>query len=267
MHRWRVFLGGFGLLVLAQGCPSGAASPDPELAHGGTGAADQAEAGTKAGKGGTGTANNQVPAQGGAPGTGGRRAGADAGKGAGQAGQNAGAAAHGGAGGQTGTADDDAGAADETCPGNVPLPAICRVCGDGSCGKPVCKAGKPTGEYRCPSQPAVDCNCTKGAFVPVCGTDGKDYDAACGMSCVPVAVACQGKCPCQAQSAGACVVGGCSNQLCTEASAGTVVSTCEWREEYACYRSATCARQSTGKCGWTQTPELTACLKNPGAQK
>lgn len=105
----------------------------------------------------------------------------------------------------------------DSCPKDVAVPAICRVCADGSCGVPVCKDGKPTGAWTCPNDP-------------------------------------QG---------GSCVVGGCSNQLCTEGpqSAG---STCEWREEYACYRDATCERQSDGKCGWTQTPELTACLENPG---
>jgi hypothetical protein len=57
-----------------------------------------------------------------------------------------------------------------------------------------------------------------------------------------------------------CVVGGCSGQLCTDASSGGGISTCEWRSEYACYRGATCAAQANGRCGWTQTPELRACL-------
>jgi len=65
---------------------------------------------------------------------------------------------------------------------------------------------------------------------------------------------------------GGCMVGGCSSQLCGEASEdGGMVSTCEWREEYACYRSATCERQIDGKCGWTETPELTACLESASA--
>lgn len=58
-----------------------------------------------------------------------------------------------------------------------------------------------------------------------------------------------------------CFVGGCSGQVCSD-DAG-IVSTCEWRDEYACYRTAKCERQSNGQCGWTSTPELTACLKNP----
>ncbi|MES2749384.1 MAG: hypothetical protein V4606_03250 [Patescibacteria group bacterium] len=66
---------------------------------------------------------------------------------------------------------------------------------------------------------------------------------------------------------GACKVGGCSAQLCGEASdMDGMVTTCEFRAEYACYRTATCERQTTGKCGWTQTTELAQCLKNPPTQ-
>ncbi len=62
---------------------------------------------------------------------------------------------------------------------------------------------------------------------------------------------------------GSCAVGGCSSQLCGEASdMDGMVTTCEYREQYACYQSASCERQSTGKCGWTETPELAICLKN-----
>ncbi len=57
---------------------------------------------------------------------------------------------------------------------------------------------------------------------------------------------------------GKCYVGGCSGQICS----GTpgAISTCIYREEYACYQKATCERQSTGVCGWTETQELTSCL-------
>lgn len=55
-----------------------------------------------------------------------------------------------------------------------------------------------------------------------------------------------------------CLTGGCSSQLCTDQPGA--ISTCEYREEYACYKTATCERQSNGQCGWTQTVELTSCL-------
>lgn len=59
-----------------------------------------------------------------------------------------------------------------------------------------------------------------------------------------------------------CVVGGCSGQLCVE-EGDDGISTCEWRDEYACYKTARCERQQNGLCGWTQTVELDSCLKNP----
>jgi hypothetical protein len=60
-----------------------------------------------------------------------------------------------------------------------------------------------------------------------------------------------------APSAG-CFVGGCSGQICSDQEG--VVSTCEFRPEYACYQNATCERQADGACGWTQTEELAMCI-------
>jgi hypothetical protein len=59
---------------------------------------------------------------------------------------------------------------------------------------------------------------------------------------------------------GPCYVGGCSSQICSDQDG--VVSTCEYRPEYACYATATCERQPEGQCGWTPTDELNACLGN-----
>ncbi|HTK60041.1 MAG TPA: hypothetical protein VL283_02445 [Candidatus Baltobacteraceae bacterium] len=50
---------------------------------------------------------------------------------------------------------------------------------------------------------------------------------------------------------------GCSGQLCADQD---MVSTCEYRPEYACYKDAACERQADGKCGWTPSAALTACL-------
>jgi hypothetical protein len=54
-----------------------------------------------------------------------------------------------------------------------------------------------------------------------------------------------------------CMKTGCSSQVCAD---HNVISTCEFRPEYACYQKATCARQSDGNCGFTKTPELAECL-------
>lgn len=57
-----------------------------------------------------------------------------------------------------------------------------------------------------------------------------------------------------------CKVTGCSAELCVNPGE-EVVTTCEWREEYACYQVATCARQQGGQCNWSETPQLQACLQ------
>ncbi len=54
-----------------------------------------------------------------------------------------------------------------------------------------------------------------------------------------------------------CVRTGCSGQACADQQ---MITTCDWKPEYACYQQATCERQADGSCGFTQTPALTACL-------
>lgn len=67
----------------------------------------------------------------------------------------------------------------------------------------------------------------------------------------------------KSSASGGCAIGGCSAQLCGEASdMDSMVSTCEYREEYACYQTARCERQVSGQCGWTETPALNQCLAN-----
>lgn len=63
------------------------------------------------------------------------------------------------------------------------------------------------------------------------------------------------------KSTAACVRAGCSSQLCVDPSDAGVITTCEYRPEYACYNSARCERQRNGKCGWTQDRELRQCVK------
>lgn len=54
-----------------------------------------------------------------------------------------------------------------------------------------------------------------------------------------------------------CFKTGCSSQVCSD---HAVVTTCEFRPEYACYQKAACERQADGNCGFTKTAELTECL-------
>ena len=57
-----------------------------------------------------------------------------------------------------------------------------------------------------------------------------------------------------------CKIAGCSGQLCVDKNADDIITTCEYRPEYACYKTARCERQSDGNCGWTQTAELLECI-------
>ena len=59
--------------------------------------------------------------------------------------------------------------------------------------------------------------------------------------------------------AAACFTSGCSGQVCADHS---VITTCEFRPEYACYHAATCERQADGQCGFTPSAALATCLAN-----
>ena len=61
-----------------------------------------------------------------------------------------------------------------------------------------------------------------------------------------------------------CIKTGCSGTVCAEPG-NDVMTTCEFKPEYACYQKASCERQADGKCGWSQTDELKACLASPPA--
>ena len=54
-----------------------------------------------------------------------------------------------------------------------------------------------------------------------------------------------------------CMKTGCSSQVCSDQE---VITTCEFRTEYECYKRAACERQRSGECGFTMTRELRACL-------
>lgn len=58
-----------------------------------------------------------------------------------------------------------------------------------------------------------------------------------------------------------CFTTGCSGQICADQD---MMTTCEWKPEYACYKQfGKCELQAGGKCGWTPSADLTACLNNP----
>lgn len=59
-----------------------------------------------------------------------------------------------------------------------------------------------------------------------------------------------------------CIVTGCNGEICQGKNEQPKMSTCVYKPEYECYKTAVCAPQSGGQCGWTQTEELKDCLSN-----
>lgn len=63
-----------------------------------------------------------------------------------------------------------------------------------------------------------------------------------------------------------CVVGGCSGELCRNASSKSMFSTCVWLDEYRCYKEpfAICAPSAdtdSGGCEWQPNEEMRRCLE------
>jgi eight-cysteine-cluster-containing protein len=56
-----------------------------------------------------------------------------------------------------------------------------------------------------------------------------------------------------------CVVTGCSGQICSDEE---VTTTCEYKEIYSCYKTATCEVQPDGECGWAMDEKLRDCLQS-----
>jgi hypothetical protein len=184
--RWLV--AGMGMMLGLSGCPRDTIIADGTVADGGTPGGNAGSDGNDDddGDSGAGRAGSSAGRGGNAAGNAGR-GGSDGGGAGGNAGGNAGSGGS-NAGGNAGSGG--------TCPPNTAVPALCRLCDDGSCGDPSCDGSGFIG-WRCPEDAnTVGCDCGREAYVPVCGSDGQSYDATCGRECVPVAIACDGECPC-----------------------------------------------------------------------
>lgn len=80
------------------------------------------------------------------------------------------------------------------------------------------------------SETGTHCECSNGAYVPVCGVDGMTYDATCGLECVEAEILCMGfECPCPEIACGDMLMCDATEPVCTISSGGAEPVT-----NYAC---------------------------------
>jgi hypothetical protein len=127
--------------------------------------------------------------------------------------------------------------------------------------------GSTCANVRCTATTHCEMSYGKGGYAPACVPNAPAPPPAtcaatlCGPGTMCVEKPTGAECVATPPPPAACVKSGCSGQICADEAR---ISTCEYRPEYACYQAATCERQATGACGWTQTPALTTCIANAG---
>ncbi len=57
-----------------------------------------------------------------------------------------------------------------------------------------------------------------------------------------------------------CMRAGCSGTVCQTKDVEPMITTCEWREEYACFRDIECGCIQ-GRCAWQTAPAFDACIE------
>jgi len=129
----------------------------------------------------------------------------------------------------------------------------------GPIGVGLCAALDATGEGPCEAELGFTFDGSACRAISGCSCVGADcaklYDTA--EACEAAFASCLDPAP------EACRRDGCSGQVCVARDAEPIYTTCEERPEYVCYRTAACEVQANGECGFTETPELLACLADP----
>ncbi len=93
-------------------------------------------------------------------------------------------------------------------------------------------------------------------------SDMRQYDASIS---IPIFIAPRPVFTPTSTASGKCFISGCSREICSDKEG--VMSICIYQPQFACYKAATCERQSNGGCGWTQTAALQACLSTNSSAK
>ena len=88
---------------------------------------------------------------------------------------------------------------------------------------------------------------TAGKFVEVTGPAGVAQGVVASQFFLPLV----------GEAIAFCRATGCSGQVCSDTD---VMTSCDWRPEYACYATAMCTRQTNGNCGWVMDDALRSCL-------
>jgi hypothetical protein len=136
-----------------------------------------------------------------------------------------------------------------------------RTAGNGDSGVPVDGGADGSGGAAGGSSSGAGgnpaCDCVLGSSVPVCGVDGETYDAACGRECVPVAIECDGACPC------ATGTGGGGSGECSENCASSGLECCEGRCANTGNDPANCGACGTQCSGATSYCNSGTCVEPP----
>lgn len=64
-----------------------------------------------------------------------------------------------------------------------------------------------------------------------------------------------------------CKTSGCNGVMCVNSKAEDLMSTCEYRSYYRCFREHSTCKAINNKCQWESTPGLVKCLQEEKAPK